>query len=67
MQQDPYEEDTKNKIPDVTGQEIYCSENGAFQFAYVQDGSTDKGAVILGYAGGEIQNNALTIDNTVDA
>lgn len=67
VQQDPYEEDTKNKIPDVTGQEIYCSENGAFQFAYVQDGSTDKGAVILGYAGGEIQNNALTIDNTVDA
>ncbi len=67
VETNPFTEDTKSKIPDVEGKEIFCSENGAFQFAYVQDGSTDKGAVILGYAGGEIQNNALTIDNTVDA
>ena len=61
---------TNNQIPDVDKDEvIYTTGDGMFQFAYVRanPNTTNKVAVILGYGGGYLEGNRLTIPETVDA
>ncbi len=59
------------RIPLVDDNEvIYTTGDGKFQFAYVSTNdaaASNKVAVILGYDGGLLENNTLTIPNTVDA
>ena len=64
--------DMKNcRIPIVPENEtIYTTGDGRFQFAYVNANDTaasNKVAVILGYAGGRLQDGVLNIPDTVDA
>lgn len=57
-------------IPDVGANElIYTTGDGQYQFAYVtpNSGSVNKVAVILGYNGGYLEGNALTIPESLDA
>lgn len=59
------------QIPRVdTGETIYTTGDGQYQFAYVSPNnasSNNKVAVILGYNGGYLANGALTIPDTLDA
>ena len=59
------------QIPVISSTEtIYTTGDGQYQFAYVSSNnssSTNKGAVILGYNGGYLENGELTLPNTVDA
>ena len=48
-------------------EEIYTTGDGKYQFAYVTDGGSDKGAVILGYNGGYLEGNNLVIPDGLDA
>lgn len=48
-------------------EEIYTTGDGKYQFAYVTDGGSDKGAVILGYNGGYLEGNSLVIPDGLDA
>lgn len=64
--------DLKNcNIPYIdTNETIYTTGDGQYQFAYVspKNASTNnRVAVILGYNGGYLEGNALTIPDTVDA
>ena len=58
-----------SNIPTVgSGEKIYTTGDGIFQFAYVNDNSgANKVAVILGYQSGYLSNGNLTLPNTVDA
>lgn len=56
------------KIPYLDSkEEIYTTGDGKYQFAYVTDGGSDKGAVILGYNGGYLEGNNLVIPDGLDA
>lgn len=56
------------KIPYLDNkEEIYTTGDGKYQFAYVTDGGSDKGAVILGYNGGYLEGNNLVIPDGLDA
>ena len=50
-----------------SSEEIYTTGDGKYQFAYVTDGGSDKGAVILGYNGGYLEGNSLVIPDGLDA
>lgn len=50
-----------------SNEEIYTTGDGKYQFAYVTDGGSDKGAVILGYNGGYLEGNSLVIPDGLDA
>ncbi len=52
-----------------TDEQVYTTGDGMFQYAYVYrkgQSSGDKVAVIIGYSGGQLDNNVLTIPDTVD-
>ena len=57
-------------VPEVpTTEQVYTTGDGMFQYAYVYrkgQSSGDKVAVIIGYSGGQLDNNVLTIPDTVD-
>lgn len=59
---------TDSKIPEFPAnyEHIYNTGDGQFQFAFTYDGS-EPIAVILGYSGGTLAGNRLTIPDTVDA
>ncbi|MDL2300778.1 leucine-rich repeat protein [Lachnospiraceae bacterium OttesenSCG-928-D06] len=59
---------TNSTIPIVDNNEtIYTTGDGLFQFVYVNDGGTDKIAVILGCNTGYLLDGKLTVPDTVDA
>lgn len=50
-------------------EQVYTTGDGMFQYAYVYrkgQSSGDKVAVIIGYSGGQLDNNVLTVPDTVD-
>ena len=52
-----------------TDEQVYTTGDGMFQYAYVYrkgQSSGDKVAVIFGYSGGQLDNNVLTVPDTVD-
>ena len=61
---------TYSIVPEVTGDDlIFCSQDGKFQFAYVENvtGTTNVG-VLVGYAGGEyLDDSTLVIPEMMDA